>query len=48
MSETIKAADLSALIGQDLEPSSWLEITQERVNQILADQGRKICSFDGF
>ena len=33
MSETIKAADLSALIGQDLEPSSWLEITQERVNQ---------------
>jgi len=33
MSETIKAADLSALIGQDQEPSSWLEITQERVNQ---------------
>ena len=33
MSKTIKAADLSTLIGQDLEPSSWLEITQERVNQ---------------
>jgi len=33
MSETIKAADLSALIGQDQEPSSWLEITQQRVNE---------------
>ena len=33
MSETIKAANLTTLIGQDLEPSSWLEITQERVNQ---------------
>jgi acyl dehydratase len=33
MSETIKATDLASLIGQDLEPSSWLEITQERVNQ---------------
>ena len=33
MSETIKAKDLASLIGQDLEPSSWLEITQQRVNQ---------------
>ena len=33
MSETIKAHDLPSLIGQELEPSSWLEITQERVNQ---------------
>ena len=33
MPESIKATDLSALIGQDLEPSSWLEITQQRVNQ---------------
>jgi acyl dehydratase len=33
MSETIKATDLASLIGQDLEPSSWLEITQQRVNQ---------------
>jgi acyl dehydratase len=33
MSETIQATDLSSLIGQDQEPSSWLEVTQERVNQ---------------
>ena len=33
LAETIKAAELSSLIGQDQEPSSWLEITQERVNQ---------------
>ncbi|MGI9202775.1 MAG: MaoC family dehydratase [Woeseiaceae bacterium] len=33
MTNTIKAADLPTLIGQDLEPSPWIEITQERVNQ---------------
>lgn len=33
MSETIRAADLSSLVGQEQEPSSWLEITQERVNE---------------
>ena len=33
MSETIKASELLALVGQELEPSSWMEITQERVNQ---------------
>ena len=33
MSETIRAADLSSLVGQDQEPSSWLEITQQRVNE---------------
>jgi len=33
MSEIIKASDLPSLIGQELEPSSWLEITQERVNR---------------
>jgi len=33
MSETIKVTDLPNFIGQDLEPSSWFEITQERVNQ---------------
>ena len=33
MAETIKAEDLPTLAGRDLEPSSWLEITQERVNQ---------------
>jgi len=31
--ETIKAEDISALVGRVLEPSPWLEITQERVNQ---------------
>jgi len=33
MAETIKAEDLPGLVGKELEPSSWLEITQERVNQ---------------
>lgn len=33
MKETIKASELPARVGQELEPSSWLEITQERVNQ---------------
>lgn len=34
MSRTsIPAADLPLLIGRELEPSPWLEITQERVNQ---------------
>jgi len=33
MSETIKAADLTGLAGRELEPSSWLEITQERINR---------------
>ena len=33
MTRTIKAEDLPTLVGQDLEPSPWLEITQERVNQ---------------
>ena len=33
MTDTIKAAELPSLVGQELEPSSWLEITQERVNQ---------------
>ena len=33
MSGTIKAGDLPKLVGKELEPSPWLEITQERVNQ---------------
>lgn len=33
MSRTIKADDLPTLVGQELEPSAWLEITQDRVNQ---------------
>lgn len=33
MSKTIKAEDLPGLVGTELEPSKWLEITQERVNQ---------------
>ena len=33
MVETIKAEDLPGLVGKELEPSSWIEITQERVNQ---------------
>jgi acyl dehydratase len=33
MIRKIKAEDLPTLVGKELEPSSWLEITQERVNQ---------------
>lgn len=33
MTRTIKAEDLPSLVGSELEPSPWLEITQERVNQ---------------
>jgi len=33
MSEAFKASDFPALVGTDLEPSSWMEITQQRVNQ---------------
>jgi len=32
MAETIKAEDIPTLVGRELQPSSWLEITQERVN----------------
>lgn len=33
MSETIKAADLPKLVGQEIAPSAWVEITQQRVNK---------------
>jgi acyl dehydratase len=33
MSITVTAAELPSLVGKELEPSSWLEITQERVNR---------------
>ena len=33
MAETIKVDDFPNLVGKELEPSSWLEITQARVNQ---------------
>ena len=33
MTETVKAKDLPGLVGKELEPSPWLEITQERVDQ---------------
>ena len=33
MTETIKAEELPGLVGRELEPSPWFEITQERVNQ---------------
>jgi len=33
MTETIKAEDLPGLVGKELEPSPWFEVTQERVNQ---------------
>lgn len=33
MTEPIKAEELPGLIGKNLEPSPWIEITQERVDQ---------------
>lgn len=33
MPEKIKASDLPGMAGKELEPSPWIEITQERVNQ---------------
>jgi acyl dehydratase len=33
MTNTIRIEDLPALVGQSMEPSEWLEISQERVNQ---------------
>ncbi len=33
MVEAIKAGEFAKLVGRALEPSPWLEITQERVNQ---------------
>ena len=33
MTKKIKAQDLPSLVGQELKPSPWLEITQERVDQ---------------
>ena len=33
MNKVIKVEDIPSLVGQDLPPSPWLEITQERVNQ---------------
>jgi acyl dehydratase len=33
MAETIPLEDFPKLVGKELEPSPWLEITQERVNQ---------------
>ena len=36
MTTTVRAEDLPGLVGKQLEPSPWLEITQERVNQFAA------------
>lgn len=33
MTDRITAEDLPSLVGKELPPSPWLEITQERVNQ---------------
>ena len=36
MTETIKVSELPTLVGKELEPSAWIEITQERVDQFAA------------
>ena len=33
MSNTIKASEFPQAVGRELEPSSWMEITHERVNR---------------
>ncbi len=33
MAETVKTEDRFGMLGKELEPSPWLEISQERVNQ---------------
>ena len=33
MTASIKAQDLPSLVGEELEPSDWFEITQAQVNQ---------------
>lgn len=33
MPTTIKAQELASIAGRELEPSEWLQITQDRVNQ---------------
>ncbi len=33
MAKPIKPEELPSMVGKELEPSPWLEITQERVNQ---------------
>jgi acyl dehydratase len=33
MQKFIKPVDMASLVGQEFEPSSWLEITQQRVDQ---------------
>jgi acyl dehydratase len=33
VTQLLKSCDLPALAGQECEPSSWLEITQDRVNR---------------
>jgi len=33
MNEVIKSSELPSLVGQEPQPSSWLEITQDRVNR---------------
>ena len=33
MAETVGVEDFPKLVGKELEPSEWIEITQDRVNQ---------------
>jgi len=33
MPKSIKVRDLPSMVGMELEPSDWLQVTQERVNQ---------------
>ena len=39
MRDTIRPSDLPSLVGRELEPSAWLEITQDRVNRFADATG---------
>jgi acyl dehydratase len=36
MTNTIRVEDMPGLVGKELQPSEWLEITQKRVDQFAA------------
>lgn len=47
MTDAIKAEDLPSLVGKELEPSPWVDITQERVNQFAdATKDRQFIHVD--
>jgi len=47
MSDPVNAADLPALVGREFGPSSWLEVTQERIDRFAdATEDRQFIHVD--